>query len=340
MIDKHFYTPRGPFSIKELVQLSGVERVRYAQAGHENDLVHSVASLDDAEPTELSVLHHPKYVKSFQSSKSKFCVIHPEFESEAPEHMTLLIDPFPYRAYANIATTFFPDVENTFTAQETPIHPSARIGKNCIIETGVTIGPNAEIGDNCRLGAHTVVGPNVRIGNNCSIAPHVTLFYCVIGNDCVIYPGVRIGQAGFGFFMDEKGHVKVPQLGRVIIENDVEIGANTTIDRGSLEDTLIGRGSRLDNLVQIAHNVKLGRGCVIVAQVGIAGSTQLGDYVIAAGQAGLAGHLKVGSKVRIAAQSGVMRNVEAGETIAGTPAVPVKQWHRQTVCLSKLTQKK
>lgn len=340
MIDKHFYTPRGPFSIKDIIELSGVERVRFAPKALESDLVHGVASLDDAESFECSVLHHPKYVKAFQTSKTQFCVVHPEFESVAPEHMTLLIDPFPYRAYAKIATAFYPDVENTFTEQETAIHPTARLGKDCIIEKGAIIGPNAEVGDHCRIGAHTVIGPNVKIGNNCSIAPHVTLFYCVIGRDCIIYPGVRIGQAGFGFFMDDKGHVKVPQLGRVIIEDDVEIGANTTIDRGSLDDTVIGRGSRLDNLVQIAHNVKLGRGCVIVAQVGIAGSTQLGDYVIVAGQTGIAGHLKVGSKVRIAAQSGVMRDVESGETIAGTPAVPIKQWHRQTVSLSKLTQKK
>jgi UDP-3-O-[3-hydroxymyristoyl] glucosamine N-acyltransferase len=135
--------------------------------------------------------------------------------------------------------------------------------------------------------------------------------------------------------MDEKGHIKIPQLGRVIIEDDVEIGANTTIDRGSLQDTVIGRGSRLDNLVQIGHNVQIGEGCVLVAQVGIAGSTHLGHHVIAAGQVGIAGHLRIGNSVKMAAQSGIMRDLQDGETVAGSPAVPIQQWHRQTVALQK-----
>ncbi len=340
MIDDCFYKSRGPFTVEEIATISGCLDVRQGNAESNLTTIQGIASLEDAGIGHLSVLHNAKYVPALKTTKASFCMIHPDYVLQAPQNLTLFIDPYPYRAYAAIATAFYPDVEDTFVNQNEAIHPTAKIGQNCLIEQGVVIGPCAEIGDNTKIGAHTVIGPHVKIGNNCSIAPHVTLFYCVIGNECILYPGVRVGQAGFGFHMDDKGHVKVPQLGRVLIHDDVEIGSNTTIDRGSLDDTIIGRGSRIDNLVQIAHDVQLGRGCVIVAQVGIAGSTKLGDYVIVAGQVGISGHLKIGSKTRIAAQSGVMRDVSPGETIAGSPAVPIKQWHRQTVCISNLTHKK
>lgn len=340
MIDDRFYRSRGPFTIDEIANISRCHDVRHGSTESDLSIIQGIASLEDAGVGYLSVLHNAKYVQALKTTGASFCMIHPDHVQHAPQNLTLFIDPYPYRAYAAVATAFYPDVENTFVNQNEAIHPTAIIGQNCLLEQGVVIGPYAEIGNNTKIGAYTVVGPHVKIGNNCSIAPHVTLFYCVIGNDCILYPGVRVGQAGFGFHMDDKGHIKVPQLGRVLIQDDVEIGANTTVDRGSLDDTVIGRGSRIDNLVQIAHNVQLGRGCVIVAQVGIAGSTKLGDYVIAAGQAGISGHLKIGSKSRIAAQSGVMRDVNPGETIAGSPAVPIKQWHRQTICISNLTQKK
>ena len=168
---------------------------------------------------------------------------------------------------------------------------------------------------------------------------HVTITNTIAGDRLYVKPGARIGQPGFGFHMDERGHFDIPQIGCVRIGNDVQIGANTTIDRGSQHDTIIGNFCRIDNLAQIAHNVELGDGCVIVSQVGIAGSTKLGKFVIAGGQVGIAGHLNIGDGVKIAAQSGIMRDVAPGETISGSPAVPIREWHRQTIAIQRLTKK-
>jgi UDP-3-O-[3-hydroxymyristoyl] glucosamine N-acyltransferase len=203
-----------------------------------------------------------------------------------------------------------------------------------VIEDGVVLGKN------CFVGPNTVIEQGCSIGNNAVIESNVTISHAIIGDDVFIKPGARIGQPGFGFYMDEQGHFDVPQLGRVLIGNHVHIGANTTIDRGSQADTLIGNGVRIDNLVQIAHNVEVGDNSVLVAQVGVAGSTKLGRFVIAAGQVGIAGHLTVEDGVKIAAQSGLMRNVGKGETVAGSPAVPVRDWHRQTIALQKLAKEK
>ncbi len=177
------------------------------------------------------------------------------------------------------------------------------------------------------------------IGPDCRIGAQVTLSYALIGARVVIYPGARIGQDGFGFAVRPAAFFSVPQLGRVVVEDDVEIGANTTIDRGSLHDTVIGAGSRLDNLVQIGHNVRVGRLCVIVAQVGISGSTILEDHVMIAGQAGLIGHLRIGRKARIGAQAGIMSDVAAGTEVVGSPAMPVREFFRQVVTLRRLARR-
>jgi UDP-3-O-[3-hydroxymyristoyl] glucosamine N-acyltransferase len=202
-----------------------------------------------------------------------------------------------------------------------------------VIEDGVVIGNNSSIDHN------SVIKRNVVIGNNTKIASNVTISHSVIGNNVIIHPGTRIGQDGFGFASDHTGHLKVPQLGIVKIGDFVEIGANTTIDRGSAQDTIIGDMCQIDNLVQLGHNVQLGKACVIVAQVGIAGSTKLGDFVILGGQVGVAGHLKIGNQVQVAAQSGIAQNIEDKQIMGGSPAVPIRQWHKQTFCLKKLANK-
>jgi UDP-3-O-[3-hydroxymyristoyl] glucosamine N-acyltransferase len=336
MADPRFYHNSGALSLKQILEITKATLSPGANVD-ETLTFKDVATLHNAERSDVSFFHNKKYFSEFQGSKAGLVFCTSEFATEAPTSTIVLITPTPYRAYAQIATTFYPDVErHLFHGEQDLISKQANIAKDVLIEPGAVIRPGAEIGEGTCIGANAVIGAGVKIGKNCLIGANCSISHALIGNEVVLYPGVRVGQAGFGFFMDEKGHVTIPQIGRVIIEDRVEVGANTTIDRGALEDTVIGSATRIDNLAQISHNVKLGKGCVIVAQVGISGSTTLGNYVIAAGQVGLSGHLQIGDRVTIAAQSGVMRNVDAGETIAGSPAVPVKQWHRQTVALAKL----
>ena len=334
MVDPRFFTKSRAFTVGEACALTGA-----TCATNLDTQIHDVATLEAAREGEIACFHNRAYLGAFQETKASFCFVSEALAPHAPKDLVCLITPSPYRAFGLLSQALYPHVDRVFEACATPIHPDASLGEGCIIEPGAVIMRDAVIGDGTHVGANAVIGRGVQVGKSCIIEPGVTLSHCVLGDHVTIFAGAHIGQAGFGFFMDEKGHVKVPQLGRVLIEDHVEIGAGATVDRGSMTDTIIGRGSRIDNLVQIAHNVRLGKGCVIVAQVGIAGSTQLGDYVIAAGQAGLAGHLKIGSGVRIAAQSGLMRDVADGQTVAGTPAVPVKQWHRQSAMLAKLVTK-
>lgn len=334
MPDSRFFKKTRAFSVEEVCALTGA--TCDADAAR---LIHDVGTLEEAGEGQAACFHNRAYLEAFKNTKASFCFVTKELAPHAPEGLVCLVTASPYRAFGLFCQALYPSVDREFEACDTRIHPTAILGEGCIVEPGAVVMRNAHVGEGTHIGANAVVGKGVVVGKNCVIEPCVTLSHCVLGDNIVLLAGARIGQAGFGFFMDEKGHVKVPQLGRVIIEDNVEIGAGTTIDRGSMSDTVVGRGSRIDNLVQLGHNVRLGKGCVIVAQVGIAGSTQLGDYVIAAGQAGLAGHLKIGSGVRIAAQSGIVRDVPEGQTVAGTPAVPVKQWHRQSVMLAKLVTK-
>jgi UDP-3-O-[3-hydroxymyristoyl] glucosamine N-acyltransferase len=196
------------------------------------------------------------------------------------------------------------------------------------LEAFVVIGAGVEIGARCRIAAQVVIGEGVVIGDDTQIGPGASLSHCLIGERCLVHAGARIGNRGFGFSMDSEGYEDVPQIGRVIVGDEVEIGANSTIDRGSGPDTVIGAGAKIDNLVQIGHNVQIGQGSVLVAQSGVAGSTKLEQEVVLAGQAGIAGHLTLGRAARVAAKAGVMRDVPPGETVCGIPAIPIKQFFR------------
>lgn len=257
-----------------------------------------------------------------------------------PPGMALLISKEPYKAYALAAQAFYPAAEvKPGRALSAIIDSTAVVPEDCEIGPNVVIEGGVRLGRRCRVGANTVIAAGVAIGDDCRIGANVTLSHCLIGSRVVLHPGVRIGQDGFGFAPDPKTPIKVPQLGRVVIGDDVDIGANTTIDRGSAHDTVVGPGSMIDNLVQIGHNVVLGRCCILAGQVGISGSTRLGDFVMVGGQGGLAGHLHIGTGARIAAKSGVMRDVPAGETVCGSPAVPLSQFMRQTAVLQRLAKK-
>ncbi|MCR6632097.1 MAG: UDP-3-O-(3-hydroxymyristoyl)glucosamine N-acyltransferase [Magnetospirillum sp.] len=338
MADSRFFSVAGPFTLARLAEISGAELAPGADPAAEFD---DVAALDQAGAREVSFLDNRKYLPAFAASKAGAVIIHPDMADRAPAGMALLLSKDPYRAYAKVAQAFYPrPAVEPWVAPTAFIDPAAKVGEGCRIEHGAVVYAGAEVGARCHIGANAVIGAGVVLGDDCLIGANATVQFAVVGRNVNVYPGARIGQDGFGFAMGPQGHLKVPQLGRVIIGDNVEIGANTTIDRGAGPDTVIGSGCMIDNLVQIGHNVQLGRGCVIVAQVGISGSTRLGDFAAAGGQAGFAGHLTIGMGARVAAQAGVVKDVGPGETVGGTPAVPQMEWLRQSAALSKLVRRK
>lgn len=338
MADSRFFSVSDPFTLAQLAEISGANPAEGADPAAR---FVDVAPLDLAGPDDVSFLDNRKYTEAFTRSKAGLCIVAPEMADKAPAGMALLLSSDPYRAYARVAQAFHPSpAPEPWTAPTAFVAPSARVGEGCRIEPGAVIEDGAEVGARCHIGANAVVGRGVKLGDDCTIGACATLSHAMVGNRVNIYPGARIGQDGFGFAMGPQGHLKMPQLGRVVIGNNVEIGANTTVDRGAGPDTVIGDGCMIDNLVQIGHNVQLGRGCVIVAQAGISGSTHLGDFVAVGGQAGITGHLKIGTGARVAARAGVIRDVVPGETVGGTPAVPMAEWLRQSALLSKMARKK
>jgi UDP-3-O-[3-hydroxymyristoyl] glucosamine N-acyltransferase len=338
MADRRFFIPAGNFSLGSIAEMTGSA---LSDPSHAGAIVSDVAPLDVAEGKHLSFLDNKKYLDAFKSTRAGACFVRPELAGAAPAGTVCLINKNPYKAYAVAAQAFYPAMSaQSFRASTAVIDGSALIGADCMIEDGVVIGANVRIGSRCHIQAHAVIRQGVEIGDDCDIGPHTYITHALIGSKVRLHPGVCIGRPGFGFALDPTGYVSVPQLGRVVIESDVEIGANSTVDRGAGPDTVIGQGTRIDNLVQIGHNVKVGKYCVIVAQAGISGSTQLGDHVMIGGQAGLGGHIKIGSGAKIAGQSGVMRDIPPGMDYMGTPAVPLRQSMKQTAMLAKLVTKK
>ena len=318
MPDPRFFTKSSPKSLAAILAISGAELANPADADF---IIDDVAPLDNASGSQISFLDNKKFKDKFAQTKAGACFVHPDMVPFAPPHVKLLVTKSPYKSYALTAQSFYPN------------RPPAGISPLAHID------PTAEIDPTATIEPFVVIGAGVKIGKHCIIRSHTSISHALIGDHVHIYAGARIGQDGFGFAIDPSGYVKVPQLGRVIIEGHTEIGANTTIDRGAMSDTIIGMGTWIDNLVQIAHNVHIGKGCVITSQVGIAGSTIIGNYTLIGGQAGLAGHLNIGSMVKIAAQSGVTRDIPDGEEWMGYPAQPMKQFLRQVAHLNKLIKR-
>jgi UDP-3-O-[3-hydroxymyristoyl] glucosamine N-acyltransferase len=338
MADPRFFERRGPFSLEFLANAVG--GVLDADADRQR-MIGDIAPLDRAGPDDITFFEDKRRAVSFADTGAGACLVRRGDHPSAPPDMPLVRVDQPYLAFIKLGHLFYPE-----PAVEPGIDPravvdaGASLGAGCRIEAGAIIGPRAEIGERCLVGANTVIGPGCVLGPDCRIAAGVTISYALIGARVRLAPGVRIGQPGFGFVPSGAGFERVPQLGRVIVGDDVDVGANTTIDRGVSGDTMIGVGCIIDNLVQIAHNVTMGQGCIIVAQAGIAGSTALEDHVVIGGQAALRDHLKIGKAARVAARGGVMRDIEPGVEVGGAPAVPIRQFHRQTVALARLARRK
>jgi UDP-3-O-[3-hydroxymyristoyl] glucosamine N-acyltransferase len=300
-------------------------------------LVHDIASLENAGRGDLSLFCDARYVAVLNETRASVVVTRRGLARHAPEGMCLLFATEPRLAYARIGHLFYPAtaIEPGINA-DAQVHPSALIGHGSQIDAGAIIERDVHIGKGCHIGYHAVLGSGVVVGNDSRIGAHTTITNALIGARVEIASGVSIGGPGFGFVPGPTGLLRMLQVGRVIVEDDVQIGANCAIDRGAAGDTVIGAGTVIDNLVQVGHNVRLGRNCVLSGQVGIAGSTTLGDAVMVGGQTAISDHLTIGSGARIAGKSGVMRDVEPAGAVGGYPAIPLRQWHRQTAGLLRL----
>lgn len=332
-----FFERAGPFSLKQIAGHLGCELP--AGVAPETS-ISDVRPLDEARTGHLSFVDNRKYLPLLQSTQASAVLVSPAFAARIPAHVIAMQIKSPYRGFAQALALFYPEAmrpKAAMTSADEPlIHPTARIEPGARIEAGAVVGREAWIGAGAVIAGGAVVGYRVTIGRDAYIGPNASVIHALVGDRAIIHSGVRIGQDGFGFAMGPGGHLKVPQIGRVIIQNDVEIGANTTIDRGALKDTIIGEGTKIDNLVQIGHNVVIGRHCVLVAQVGIAGSSTLEDYVVIGGQGGVAGHVRVGMGAQIAGASHVKDDVPAGARLMGTPALPLKEWAREQLALKNL----
>ena len=338
MADSRFFSVSGPFKLAELALIS--DSVIERDLSQEMEFV-DILPLSVANKNNISFFNNRRYFKDFQSSKAGAILLNPTLIGSAPSQASLLVAENPYLAYAKLTHAFYPKkiIRGNVNSGAT-IDPTAKIGKSAVIDSGVIIKKNVEIGDYCSIAGNTVIGEGVKIGNNNIIGSNVSITYCLMGSDNILHAGVRIGQDGFGFAPNLPSHTKVFQLGRVIIGNDIEIGANTSIDRGSGPDTIIGNGTKIDNLVHIAHNVQIGVGCFITGQNGIAGSAKIGSHVAFGGQVGVSGHVTIGDNVEVAAQSGVSTDIKAGMTVAGTPAQKARQHWAGLALLRKLVRQR
>ncbi len=333
-----FFAKAGPFTLSEIAEATGSELAQGEDAGRR---LGSVTTLSDAGPDDLTFLDNRKYLPALQTSRAGACLVLPALADKVPAGTLPLRTRAPYHGFAKALALFYPEGMRVKAAAPgaAPIDPTAVLEDGVEIEPGAVIGPEARIGRGTRIAAGAVIGYRVCIGRGSYIGPLATVTHALVGDRVIIHSGVRIGQDGFGFAMGREGHLKVPQIGRVIIQDDVEIGANSTVDRGALKDTIIGEGSKIDNLVQIVHNVIIGRHCVIVAQVGISGSTELGDFVVIGGQAGCVGHIKVGTGAQIAGASHAKDDVPPGARMGGTPARPLRQWARELAAVTRLASR-
>ena len=339
-MDSTFHTNTGPYDAATIAEAVGAELWLGGEAAPSSAGGQSfadVASLETAGDGELAFLDNVKYVQQFEASQASGCIVHPKHTARAPDGMLLLVCDEPYVAYAKAAAMFYPSKPlQPGISPHAHISESATIGKDVRIDAGAIIEQSATIGAHCHIGPNVYVAEHVQIGEHSSIGANSTISHAVIGNHVVIHRGVHIGQDGFGWAPGKAGVVKVPQLGRVLIHDHVDIGSGSCIDRGAGPDTVIGAHTKIDNLVQIGHNVQIGQYCFLAGQTGIAGSAKIGNGVMMGGSSGSAGHITIGDNAKLAGYSATMVDIPAGETYVGAPARPGREFFKIQALLKKM----
>lgn len=343
MAQPTFFQKPPSSTLAEIAALTKAHLVDPSRADH---VIKGLASLDEAGPMHLAFFDNLKYADELAATKAGACLVSPRFEAKVPAHVAVLRVTQPFRAFVKLAREWHGDalrpqswVGNEGISNSAIVDPSARLEDDVVVDPLAVIGPDVEIGSGTVIGVGAVIGPGVKIGRDCNVGARTAIQCALIGNNVLIHPGCSIGQDGYGFvFFGPEGHLKVPQMGRVLIQHEVEIGAGTTIDRGSLRDTVIGEGTKIDNQVQIGHNVTIGRHCLLAAQIGLAGSLTIGDNVALGAKVGINNHLKIGDGAQVTAMSAVKDDIPPNGRWGGHFAKPTKQWFREIVAVERLVR--
>ena len=323
------------FSAKQIAEF-----IQGTIVGDENATVHTFAKIEEGIPGAISFLSNPKYTSYIYDTQSSIVLVNKDFEPEREVKATLIKVDNAYESLAKLMTLYEQSQpKRTGIDPLAYVAPTAKIGENVYLAPFACVGDNAEIGDNTELHPHATVGRNAKVGNNCILYTNSNVYHdCIVGNNCILHSGSVIGADGFGFAPTPNGYDKIPQIGIAILEDDVEIGANTCVDRATMGATIIRKGVKLDNLIQVAHNVEIGSNTVIASQTGIAGSTKVGEWCMFGGQVGIAGHIKIGDKVNLGAQSGVPGSIKSGQSLIGTPPIEMKNFFKSSAVFKKLPE--
>jgi UDP-3-O-[3-hydroxymyristoyl] glucosamine N-acyltransferase len=323
------------FSAKQIAEF-----IQGTIVGDENATVHTFAKIEEGIPGAISFLSNPKYTSYIYDTQSSIVLVNKDFEPEREVKATLIKVDNAYESLAKLMTLYEQShPKRTGIDPLAYVAPTAKIGENVYLAPFACVGDHAEVGDNTELHPHATVGRNAKVGKNCILYTNSNVYHdCIVGDNCILHSGSVIGADGFGFAPTPNGYDKIPQIGIAILEDDVEIGANTCVDRATMGATIIRKGVKLDNLIQVAHNVEIGSNTVIASQTGIAGSTKVGEWCMFGGQVGIAGHIKIGDKVNLGAQSGVPGSIKSGQSLIGTPPIEMKNFFKSSAVFKKLPE--